>query len=400
MNEPGKRSFATRAVHTGERTPAGRYSPVVTPIHPAVSYVYDSADELDAVLGAEQEGYVYHRYGNPTVAAFERVMADLEGGESALAFSSGMAAIHAALLAAGVRAGSAIVAATDLYGATFSLVGKLLAELGATVCWVDVSDLGAVAHAMAEANPAVMVAETISNPLLKVADIPALAELVHHGGATLLIDNTFASPWLCNPLAQGADMVVHSATKYIGGHGDVMAGVVVTSAKTRSRLHELSKLVGGVLGPFEAWLALRGLKTLPLRMPRHCANAMQLARWLARHPRIAHVNYPGLPDHPHHQLAEQVFKGRGYGGVLSCVLTGADKTTVFRFMEKLELCLPATSLGDIYTLVLHPATASHRSLTPAERAQIGIDDGLIRISVGIEDPGDIIADLERALHAI
>jgi cystathionine beta-lyase/cystathionine gamma-synthase len=400
MNEPVKRSFATRAVHTGERTPAGRYSPVVNPIHPAVSYVYESADELDAVLGAQQEGYVYHRYGNPTVAAFERVMADLEGGEAALAFSSGMAAIHAALLAAGVRAGTTMVAATDLYGATFSLVGKLLTELGTTVHWVDVSDLGAVARAMAQADPALLVAETISNPLLKVANIPALAELAHRHGATLLMDNTFASPWLCNPLTQGADMVVHSATKYIGGHGDVMAGVVVTSAEIRSKLYELNKLVGGVLGPFEAWLAMRGLKTLPLRMPRHCDNAMQVARWLAGHPRVSHVNYPGLPDHPHHLLAGQTFEGRGYGGVLSCVLTGADKATVFRFMERLELCLPATSLGDIYTLVLHPATASHRSLTPAERAQVGIDDGLIRISVGIEDPADIIADLEGALRGV
>jgi cystathionine beta-lyase/cystathionine gamma-synthase len=400
MKERGKRSFATRAVHTGERPPVGRHSPVVSPIHPAVSYVYDSADELEAVLGAHQEGYVYHRYGNPTVAAFERVMADLEGGEAALAFSSGMAAIHAALLAAGVRAGTTIVAATDLYGATFSLVGGLLNELGAAVHWVDVSDLRAVARAMADGRPAVLVAETISNPLLKVADISALAELAHDRGAALLIDNTFASPWLCNPLAQGADMVAHSATKYIGGHGDVMAGVVVTSAETRSALYELNKLVGGVLGPFEAWLAMRGLKTLPLRMPRHCNNAMQVAAWLAGHPKVAHVNYPGLPAHPHHVLAGRILQGRGYGGVLSCVLAGADRATVFRFMERLELCLPATSLGDIYTLVLHPATASHRSLTPAERAQVGIDDGLIRISVGIEDPGDIIADLERALDGI
>ncbi len=243
-------------------------------------------------------------------------------------------------------------------------------------------------------------AETISNPLLKVADLPALAGLAHRYGAQFLVDSTFASPYLCRPLAHGADYVIHSATKYIGGHGDVMAGVIATSAENRRKLYELNKLVGSTLGPFEAWLGLRSLKTLPLRVRQQCANAQRISEWLAAHPKIARVNYPGLAGHPQHDLAQRLFGGRGFGGVLSFDIAGADKAGAFRFMEALELCLAATTLGDIYTLVLHPATSSHRSLSAAERARIGIGDGLVRLSAGIEDAADIIADLEQALRRL
>lgn len=390
-------SFVTRAVHAGERTPQRNYTPVVTPIHPTVGFVYESMDDLDAIFATTQEGYVYPRYGSPTVAAFETAIADLEGGETAYAFASGMAAMHAALLAAGVRAGTAVVAALDVYGATYTLLNRLFAELGAAVSLVDVANLDAVETALAEARPAALVAETISNPLLKVADAPALAELAHRYGAQLLLDNTFATPYLFTPLAHGADFVIHSATKYIGGHGDVMAGVVVTSAANRRKLYDLTLIIGGTLGPFEAWLALRGLKTLPLRMQKQVNNATRIASWLADQPQIARVNHPSLPAHPQHQLAHRLFGGRGFGGVLSFEIAEADKNKVFRFMERLKLCLPATTLGDIYTLALHPATSSHRSLSPEARAQIGISEGLIRLSAGIEEVEDIIADLEQAL---
>jgi cystathionine beta-lyase/cystathionine gamma-synthase len=393
-------SFSTRAVHAGERAPRPDYTPVVTPIHPSVGFVYDSMDDLDAIFATTREGYVYPRYGSPTVAAFEAAIADLEGGEAAHAFASGMAAIHVALLAAGVRAGTSVVAAMDLYGATFTLLQRLLTELGAAVRFVDVTDLAAVEASLAETRPVALAAEIISNPLLKVADVPALAGLAHRYGATVLIDNTFASPYLCNPLAQGADYCIHSATKYIGGHGDVMAGVVITSAENRRKLYELNKLVGSVLGPFEAWLAMRGVKTLPLRVRQQCANAARVAEWLAGHPKIAHVNYPGLPVHPQHDLARRLFGERGFGGMLSFEITGADRAGAFRFMEALDLCLPATTLGDIYTLVLHPVTSSHRSLSVEERAKIGIGEGLVRLSAGIEDAGDIIADLEQALAQV
>jgi cystathionine gamma-synthase/methionine-gamma-lyase len=390
-------TFATRAVHAGERAPRGDFLPVVTPIHPTVGYVYDSMDDLDAIFATTREGYVYPRYGSPTVAAFETAMAELEGGQAAYAFGSGMAAIHAALLAAGVRTGAAIVAAPDIYGATYTLVDQLFTQLGARVRFVDVSDLGAVEAALAETRPAALLAETISNPLLKVADLEALADAAHRYDAQFLIDSTFASPYLCRPLEHGADFVIHSATKFIGGHGDVMAGVVVTSAERRRELFELTKMVGGLLGPFEAWLALRGLKTLPLRMRQQCTNALRVAEWLVAHPRIVRVNYPGLAAHPQHELARRLFGGRGFGGVLSFEIGGADQATAFRFMEALELCLPATTLGDVYTLVLHPATSSHRGLSAQERAEVGIGDGLVRLSAGIEEAEDIVADLEQAL---
>jgi cystathionine gamma-synthase/methionine-gamma-lyase len=390
-------TFATRAVHAGERAPRGDFVPVVTPIHPTVGYIYDSIDDLDAIFASTREGYVYPRYGSPTVAAFETAMAELEGGQAAYAFGSGMAAIHAALLAAGVRAGTAIAAAPDVYGATYTLVDQLFTQLGASVRFVDASDLGAVEAALAETRPAALLAEIISNPLLKVADLEALADAAHRHGAQFLIDSTFASPYLCRPLEHGADFVIHSATKFIGGHGDVMAGVVVTSAEGRRELFELTKMVGGLLGPFEAWLALRGLKTLPLRMRQQCANALRVAEWLTEHPRVARVNYPGLAEHPQHELARRLFGGRGFGGVLSFEIAGADQATAFRFMEALELCLPATTLGDVYTLVLHPATSSHRGLSARERVEVGIGDGLVRLSAGIEEAEDIVADLAQAL---
>jgi cystathionine beta-lyase/cystathionine gamma-synthase len=391
------KAFATRAVHAGERAARPDYTPVVAPIHPSVGFVYDSMDDLDAIFATTRDGYVYPRYGSPTVTAFEAAMADLEGGAAGHAFASGMAAIHAALLAAGVRAGTAVVAALDLYGATTTLLNRLLAELGATSHLVDVTDLAAVEAALAAARPAALLVEIISNPLLKVADVPALAGLAHRYGAQLLVDNTFASPYLYTPLAHGADYVIHSATKYIAGHGDVMAGIVVTTSDNRRKLYELNKLVGAVLGPFEAWLAVRGLKTLPLRVRQQCANAARLAEWLAGHPKIARVNYPGLAAHPGHGLARRLFGEQGFGGMLSFDIAGADQAAAFRFMERLALCQPATTLGDIYTLVLHPATSSHRSLSAAERARVGIGEGLVRLSAGIEAADDLIADLEQAL---
>lgn len=399
MKKFSQKSFQTRAVHAGERAPAADYTPVSTPIFPSVTYVYESMDDLDGVFAGSKQGYVYSRYATPTVTAFEAAVASLEGAEAAQAYSSGMAAIHACLLAAGAKAGTAVVAALDLYGATFTLLRNLLASLGLNVRMVHVSDPEEVETALEETRPAALLVETISNPLLNVADIPVLAALAHRYQASLLVDNTFASPYLFNPLEHGADYAIHSATKYLSGHGDVLAGVVATSAENKNKLFELNKLVGSVLGPFEAWLALRGLKTLPLRMRQQCENAGQVAEWLCSHPRVAKVNYPGLSDHPQHELAERLFQGRGSGGVLSFEVKEADKATVYRFMESLRLCLPATTLGDIYSLVLHPATSSHRSLTAEERARVGIPDGLVRLSTGIESADDIRADLESALSA-
>ena len=400
MTDLSQKSFQTRAVHAGERVRSADYVPVSTPIHASVGYLYESMDDLDAVFAGTKDGYVYSRYVTPTTAAFEAAVASLEGAEAAQAYSSGMAALHAALLAAGARAGASVIAALDVYGATFNLVNGLLSSLGVNVRTVDAGNLAEVESALAKTQPVLLLVETISNPLLKVADVPWLAGLAHRHGAALLVDNTFASPYLFNPLRHGADYVIHSVTKYLAGHGDVLAGVVATSAENKARLFELNKLVGSVLGPFEAWLALRGLKTLPLRMRQQCENASHVALWLTSHPRVKQVHYPGLPGHSQHNLAQQIFEGKGCGAVLSFELNDADKATVYRFMESLSLCLPATSLGDIYSLVLHPATSSHRGLTAEERLRIGIPDSLVRLSTGIESVEDILVDLEAALAAI
>jgi len=397
MKNLSDKSFQTRAVHAGERVPPADYTPVATPIWPSVGYLYESMDDLDAVFGGTKHGQIYLRYSNPTTEAFENAIADLEMAEAAQAYGSGMAAIHASLLAAGVKAGTSVVAALDVYGATFSLLRSLFKSLDVNIRMVNVADHAEVEAALKETHAVVLYIESISNPLLKVADLMVLAELAHRYGASFLVDNTFASPYLVNPLKLGADFSIHSATKYLSGHGDVLAGVVATSKENKSKLYELNKLVGGVLGPFEAWLALRGLKTLPLRMKQQCQNAQQVAEWLAKHPRVKKVNYPGLSDHPQHALAKSLFEDKGYGGVLSFEIAGADKAQVFRFMESLTICLPATTLGDVYSLVLHPATSSHRSLTADERARVGIPEGLVRLSVGIELAEDILSDLESAL---
>lgn len=397
MNE--KRSIFTEAVHGGERAPRPDYTPVSTPIHHSVGYLYDDMTDLDAVFGGQQAGYVYTRYGSPTVTAFERVMAGVEGAEDAVAFASGMAAVHAALLGSGARAGTTIVSSADVYGATYALLERSLSTLGVKTCFVDITDLDQVRQAVNAERPAAVLCEIISNPLVKVADVPALVEIAHGAGAALIVDNTFATPYLYRPLAHGADYVVHSATKYIGGHGDVMAGVVACSAERALDLRERQKLLGANLGPQEAWLALRGIKTLPLRMRQHCANAMEVARWLVGQRAVAGVNYPGLPEHPQHELAGRLFEGRGFGGMMSFDLRGAGRQEVFGFMEALRLVLPATTLGDVYSLTLYPAHSSHRMLSPQARAAIGIGDGLVRLSVGIEAAEDIIADLAQALEA-
>jgi cystathionine beta-lyase/cystathionine gamma-synthase len=390
-------SIFTQAVHAGERATPPDLQPVSTPIHHSVGFLYQDMGDLDAVFGGERPGYVYPRYGSPTVHAFEEAMATLEGAGDAVAFASGMAAVHAALLGGGARAGTAVVAAADVYGATYALLERTMAELGLRTRFVDIADLGQVAGAMEEERPAVLLCEIISNPLMKVADVPALAGIAHQAGATLIVDSTFASPYLFRPLDHGADYVVHSATKYLGGHGDVMAGVVACSAERGRDLRERQKLLGANLGPQEAWLVQRGLKTLPLRMRQHCANAEIVAQWLAEQPAIARVNYPGLESHPQYAVAQRLFGGRGSGGMLSFELAGAGQAEVFRFMEALELVLPATTLGDVYSLTLYPAHSSHRQVTPEVRAALGISTGLVRLSVGIEDAGDIIADLAQAL---
>ncbi len=413
----------SRAAHGGEQRrydansePSDTQSaiPVAAPLHPSVSYIYHRTEDLDAALGGDPDRFVYHRYGNPTVRAFERAVAALEApdesgegsgegsGEEIVAFAtaSGMAAIQLALMAAGARSGLSIAVAKDCYGATFALVEKLWSRLGAHAILVDVYDLGRVERMLAAERPALLLVETISNPLLKVTDVAGLAKLCHRYGTLLLVDNTFASPALYRPLAWGADMVIHSATKYMGGHGDVMGGVVVADQRFHAELWEHLKTTGATLGPFEAWLLLRGLKTLPMRMERQCENARQVADWLAQHPAVERVIFPGHAHHPQHELAAKMFGGHHFGAMISFELAGGSREKVFALFDALQMIQPATSLGDLYTLILYPAHASHRALTPQQRAHLGIGEGLVRLSVGIEGVEDIVADLAQALNQL
>jgi len=392
------KSIFTRAVHAGERGAKPDFKPVSTPIYNSVGFLYEDLKDLDGVFGNEREGYVYARYGNPTNTALEEALAALEEGEAALTFGSGMAAVHASLLAAGVKAGTSLVAAYDVYGATYAICARLFPEMGVSVKFVDVTNLEELSKALSETKPVAVILETISNPLMKVADIPTICKLAHRVGAKVIADNTFATPFLFQPIQHGVDFCVHSTTKYIGGHGDVLGGAIVTSRENRALLHEIIKMTGGNLGPAEAWLTLRGLKTLPLRMRQHCLNAVEVAGWLEGQPRIVRVNYPGLSSHPQHELAKGLFPSGYFGGMISFEIAGAGKEEVFRFMEALELVLPATTLGDVYSLTLYPAMSSHRALAPEERARVGISDRLVRLSVGIEEASEIIEDLERALE--
>lgn len=400
MNRPNTLQQATRAVHGGRESRRSGFAPTIPAVHRSVTYHYPSMDALDEVLAGERDGYVYTRHGNPTVRAFEDAVAGLEGAEAALAFASGMAAIYAALLATGARQGTAVLAARDLYGATHSLLSELMASQGVTVRFVNAADAAAVEAACAEFKPVAVLVETMSNPLLQVANLPVLAEAARRHGAALLVDSTFATPVLLQPLSLGADMVIHSATKYLAGHGDVLGGVIATSKHLRQSALQVLKLTGGNLAPDEAWLALRGMRTLVLRLERHSENAMRVATWLEAHHRVQRVYYPGLASHPQHELARKLFAGRGYGGMVSFEIARAGRDEVFGFLEALQLCVPATTLGDVHTLLLYPAHSSHRTVSEEERERMGISEGLVRISVGIEAVDDVIGDLERALSTL
>ena len=375
-----KHDITTKLVHSGERQGFPEAKPVATPIYASSTFTYDSMQEMDQVFGGEKEGFVYTRYGNPTTAALEEAMRDVEEGATACAYATGMAAVHAALLACDLKSGTTVLASQDLYGATTSLLNSIFINFGVKTVFVDYSDLSAVREKAHDLKPQILIAETISNPLLKVCDIETCAEIAHENGARLIIDNTFATPYLRQPLKLGADIVVHSATKYLGGHADAMGGVVISRDEMDSAaLLSVMKLVGGVLSVWDAHEILRGLKTLAVRMERHCDNARRLANYLNEHPAIARVHYPGL------------------GALVSIELHDNTREAAFRFMDALELCVRSSSLGDVFTSVLHPASSSHRDLLPARRQEWGLVDGLIRISVGIEKIDDIIADIEQAL---
>lgn len=395
-------NIQTKAVHAGDRKrngTDGRGVPVTTPIYTATSYFYNDLADLDRVFGKEMQGQSYARYSNPTNDALEELCAALEGGAGALACSSGMAALHMAVNTALLDRRRVVIAAKLLYGATLNMLVKAFEPAGVEVHFVDFDDTSAVAAAIAEHRPGAILMESIANPLLRVPALDHIAALANEKDIPLIVDNTFATPLINRPLEYGASLVVHSLTKYLSGHGDVMGGIVVANEEFYGPLRDISRMLGLTLGPFESYLAMRGIKTFPLRMERQCANAQAVATWLATHPCIDRVYFPGDPNHPDKANIQRLFAPGLYGAMVSLEVKDAAREQIFNVMNALRMVVPATSLGDVHSIILYPAMASHRDLAPKHRARLGIQDNLLRLSVGIEDPADITADLDQALRS-
>jgi cystathionine beta-lyase/cystathionine gamma-synthase len=396
MSDRPARGFATRAIHGPGPRRIGRQETPSVPIFQTALFRFEDSEDYAETIAFRREGSTYTRgYGNPTLDAFEEVMADLEGTDAAMSFASGMAAIHT-VWTTHASAGDRIVAATELYGGSHQLATGVMPRFGVRVDLVDAHDLDAVAAALPGAS--LFHVETISNPTMGVADLEALGALCAEHGVPAAVDNTFASPYLCNPARYGFEHVIHSTTKYVGGHHDLIGGVVCTSRDGRHSLRDTVIDTGGTMAPFEAWLCLRGLMTLGLRMDRHSESAMTLAQMLERHPAVERVHYPGVASHPQHAIAAKQFAGR-YGGMLAVEVRGGVEGGR-ALCDALEIGWVATSLGGTHTLVGHAASTTHRQLDADARRAAGIADGLVRVSVGLEDAEDLIADLERALGSL
>ena len=398
MTSEKKLGKSTQAIHAGERgTSATEKSgiPLLPPIYQNSTFRFTTAAECAAAFRDEESGYVYTRWGNPTQEVLEKKLAVLEGGEAALATASGMGAVSTALLTA-LTDGGHVVAMANLYSATFQILNEDLRRFGIETTFVDATDLSHIESAI-RMDTKVLYLESPTNPLLKLIDLRTSAEIAKAYGVTSIIDNTFATPCGQQPITFGIDVVVHSMTKYLSGTGAVIAGAIVGEKEfiTHAKTGALRNF-GAVISPFNAWLTLHGITTLPLRFARHCENAVQVAEFLETHPAVAWVRYPGLPSHPQHELAQQQMEA--FGGMITLELKGG-RTAGENLVDRLERCALAVSLGDVRTLICHPASTTH-SHVPAEiRQQIGITDGLVRISTGLEDVADIITDLEQALEA-
>jgi cystathionine gamma-lyase len=389
MSKPPKHAFATRVIHAGQE-PDPSTGAIMTPIYQTSTYVQESP--------GKHKGYDYARSINPTRLAYERCMADLENGDRGFAFASGLAGMATVLET--LEAGSHIIASDDLYGGTFRLFERVrIKSANLEFSFVDLSNPAALKKAIRK-NTRMAWIETPSNPLLKLIDLEAVARFARENDLVTVADNTFASPYIQRPLDLGFDIVVHSATKYLNGHSDMVGGVAVVAAGRNvlsDRLGFLQNAVGAVAGPFDSFLALRGLKTLALRMERHCANAADLAAWLEKQPQVKQVRYPGLASHPQHGLAQRQMKG--FGGMITIYLD-SDLAGARRFLENTRLFALAESLGGVESLIEHPALMTHGSIPTEQRAQLGIDDTLIRLSVGVEDVEDLRTDLAAALAHI
>ena len=387
--------LSTRAIRAASRVPDVRQIPTAVPIYQTATFAAGDAEELAAVLTGEQPGYAYSRIDNPTVAVLGDAVADLHGAEAGIALSTGMAAIHATFLSL-LRAGDRLLIGQVGYGTTRTQVEAAFGRLGVDVGDVDTTDLDAVDAALAARPTRVLHVETIANPTCVLADLPALAELAHRHGALLTVDNTFASPIVCRPLEHGADVVVESATKYLSGHSDVMAGAVVGSRDRIAAVRSAQIDTGASLGPFAAFLVMRGIATLAVRVDRQSRSAAALARMLEGREGVARVLYPGLASHPQHAVASRMLDS---GGAMMAVELAGGREAGRAFFDALQIPERTASLGSVHTMVVHPPTSSHRALDAAALAQAGIAEGLLRVSVGLEDEADLVADFVQALDA-
>ncbi len=389
-----QRGFGTRAIKAATRAPKVEQHPATVPIYQSATFHAEDVDDYAALVGFERPGYTYSRLENPTADAMAAAFAELHGAEAGFAFGSGMGAIHAGLLSL-VRAGDRIVSTRAVYGSTRALMERVLRTLGVEVVFVDPVDLEAVARELAASATTVLYAETISNPTMVVADLRRLAELAHAHGAVLVVDNTFASPYICQPLELGADVVVESATKWLSGHSDVVAGAIAGRRAFIERVRDVAVDTGGIVSPFAAFLVLRGLQTLHVRMDRHSASALALARQLEHAPGVIAVAYPGLPGHAQAEVAQRQLR-RG-GGMLAVELP--SRAAAVAFIDNLEIPPVTATLGSVVTYAVHPPTATHRQLDDQQLAEAGIPQGLVRISVGLEDVDDLLADMAGGLLA-
>jgi cystathionine beta-lyase/cystathionine gamma-synthase len=394
----------SKTVHWGDRRRSSSnskpsFTPVSTPIYTATSYSYDSTEMLDRVFAHEVEGPSYTRYGNPTIDALEELVRELEGGADCVACASGMAALHLALLAALLDRPRRVLCADAIYGSTASMLMTILGPLGVETSFADICDVAAVQAAIDETKPSVILMETISNPLLRVGEMDKIAAIAREAGAVLIVDGTFATPLLLRPLELGAGIVVHSATKYLAGHGDVLGGVVVSAPEHKETVRSLARTLGPVMSPFESYLTMRGIKTLAIRVERHCANACKVASWLSAHPSVDRVYFTGDPGHPDSAAISRLFPKNQTGAMVSFEIKNAGRKEIFGFLDRLKMIVRGTSLGDVQTLAAYPAMSSHRELTVKHRHRLGIHDNLVRLSIGIEAAEDITDDLEQALAA-
>lgn len=388
----------SKAVHKGDRKKPGSQIPVTTPIHTASSFFYDDIEIVDKVFAQEVPGFAYSRYHNPTNEALEELVTELENGVGTLATASGMAALQIALQAALTDRKKTILAANALYGATIKLLNAVFEPFGVDINYVDICDTETVLKKIDTLQPGCVLMESISNPLLRVGEIDRIAERTKETGTSLIIDNTFASPFLIRPLELGANLVVNSATKFLSGHGDVLGGFVTGDAQHTETVHTLSKIYGPVMSPFSAYLAMRGIKTFPLRMERQCRNAICVFEALKKNPRIKKIHFTGDSAHPDAAVISRLMPEGLTGAMVSFEIDGATREDVFAFLNRLKMIVPATSLGDVHSMILYPPMSSHRDVSPKQRERMGITDSLVRLSTGIEAAEDIIADLDQALR--